>query len=171
MSGSATQTGRGCRPQLPAAITAIVITLHTPALGAGAPSRTRYTPAIPRPPQPPTRRQLITAIMTSQPPRAWSGHELAQLLHVKPRNMLTQLGEWARLGFFTRTDSPGPTSAPMHSTRQHPGRARQTGQILTSRHCVRQCSAPPLSVIFHGKSRHLSEGRGLNEVSQPLSVP
>jgi hypothetical protein len=56
-----------------------------------------------RPPQPPTRRELITAIITSQPPRAC--HELALRLHVKPRNMLTQLGEWARLGFFTRTGS------------------------------------------------------------------
>jgi hypothetical protein len=54
-------------------------------------------------PQPPTRRQLITAIITSQPPRDWSGHELAMVLKVKPRNMLTQLGEWSRLGFFTRT--------------------------------------------------------------------
>jgi hypothetical protein len=39
----------------------------------------------------------------SQPPRDWSGHDLAVLLGVKPRNMLTQLGEWSRLGFFTRT--------------------------------------------------------------------
>jgi hypothetical protein len=91
------------RPQLPAVITAIDVTLHTPPLGTGAPSRIRYTPATPRPPQPPTRRELITAIMTSQPPREWSGHELALQLHVKPRNMLTQLGEWARLGFITRT--------------------------------------------------------------------
>ena len=51
----------------------------------------------------PTRRQKITAIITSQPPREWSGHDLAVLLGVKPRNMLTQLGEWTRLGFFTRT--------------------------------------------------------------------
>ena len=57
----------------------------------------------PRPPRPPTRRDKITAIITSQPRRDWSGHELAVLLGVKPRNMLTQLGEWARLGFFTRT--------------------------------------------------------------------
>src|SRR5262249_40147445 len=54
-------------------------------------------------PRPPTRRERITAIITSQPPRDWSGHELAQLLGVKPRNMLTQLGEWAKLRFFTRT--------------------------------------------------------------------
>jgi hypothetical protein len=47
--------------------------------------------------------EKLTAIITSHPPRDWSGHELAVLLGVKPRNMLTQLGEWARLGFFTRT--------------------------------------------------------------------
>jgi hypothetical protein len=60
--------------------------------------------------------------MTSQPPREWSGHELALLLGIKPRNMLTQLGEWAKFGFFTRTghgtyalNTPSPacsTSAP-----------------------------------------------------------
>jgi hypothetical protein len=54
-------------------------------------------------PRRPTRRDKITGIITSQPPRDWSGHELAVLLGVPPRNMLTQLGEWARLGFFTRT--------------------------------------------------------------------
>ena len=68
--------------------------------------------------------------MTSQPPRAWSGRELAQLLGVKPRNMLTQLGEWAKLGFFTRTgrgtyalNTPGPASS-TNATRP-----------LTTRHC------------------------------------
>ncbi|HEV2373988.1 MAG TPA: hypothetical protein VGS19_17755 [Streptosporangiaceae bacterium] len=63
----------------------------------------RSTTRQPRQPRPPTRREQITAIITGQPPRDWSGHELAILLGVKPRNMLTQLGEWARLGFFTRT--------------------------------------------------------------------
>ena len=91
------------RPHAVTAITAIDITVRTPPLGTGRPCR--YTPARPRPPQPPTRRELITAIITSQPPRAWSGHELALHLQVKPRNMLTQLGEWTRLGFFTRTGS------------------------------------------------------------------
>ena len=51
----------------------------------------------------PHRRQRITQIITSQPPRAWSGRELAQLPGIKPRNMHTQLGEWTKLGFFTRT--------------------------------------------------------------------
>jgi hypothetical protein len=54
-------------------------------------------------PRRPTRRELITAIIISQPPRDWSGDELAILLGVKPRNMLTQLRERAQLGFFTDT--------------------------------------------------------------------
>lgn len=91
------------RPRLPAAITGIGITLQIPRLVAGAPARARYSSRTPRPDQPPTRRQRITEIITSQPPREWSGRELAQLLGVKPRNMHTQLGEWAKLGFFTRT--------------------------------------------------------------------
>ena len=91
------------RPQAPTAITAIGITLRTPPPGTGGPGRSRTKHATPRPPQPPTRRQLITAIITSQPPRDWSGYELAQRLNVPPRNMLTQLAEWARWGFFTRT--------------------------------------------------------------------
>ena len=93
------------RPRLSTAITAIGVTVRTPPLGSGGPSRNRYTPATPRPPQPPTRRQLITAIITSQPPRARSGYELAPRLNVKPRNLPTQLGEWTPLGFFTRTGS------------------------------------------------------------------
>jgi hypothetical protein len=110
------------RPRLPAVITAIDVTVHTPPLAPGAPGRARYSTRTPRPDQPPTRRQRITAIMTSQPPRDWSGRELAQLLGVPPRNMHTQLGEWAKLGFFTRTgygtyalntpDQPSSTTAP-----------------------------------------------------------
>ena len=93
------------RPAHPAAITAIDIAISTPPLDLkpGRTRRARNTPPRPRPPGPPTRREKITAIITSHPPRDWSGHELAVLLGVKPRNMLTQLGEWTRLGFFTRT--------------------------------------------------------------------
>ena len=91
------------RPAHPAAITAIDIAICTPPVDR-KPGRThRDRRSTPRPPQPPTRRERITAIITSQPPRDWSGHDLAVLLDVKPRTMLTQLGEWARLGFFTRT--------------------------------------------------------------------
>jgi hypothetical protein len=107
------------RPALPAAITAIDITITTPPLGSGSPgrSRTRYnkaaqrtsnpgrssTPPPPRPPAPPTRRQRITALMNSQPHRDWTGRELADHLQVKLHNMLTQLAEWARHGFLTNT--------------------------------------------------------------------
>lgn len=56
------------RPHAVTAITAIDVTLRTPPLSAGRPRR--YTPARPRPPQPPTRRELITAIITSRPPPA-----------------------------------------------------------------------------------------------------
>ena len=90
------------RPAHPAAITAIGIAISTPPLDL-KPGRTRRDRTTPAPPRPPTRQERITAIITSQPPRDWSGHELALLLGVKPRNMLTQLSEWARLGFFTRT--------------------------------------------------------------------
>ena len=96
------------RPAHPTAITAIDIAISTPPvdLKRGRTHRDRNPPPRPpRPPGPPTRRERITALITSQPPRDWSGRELAILLHVKPRNMLTQLGEWARLGFFTRTGS------------------------------------------------------------------
>ena len=90
------------RPPHPAAITATGITISTPPVDL-KPGRTRRDRTTPRPPRPPTRREKITALITSQPPRDWSSHDLAILLHVKPRNMLTQLGEWARLGYFTRT--------------------------------------------------------------------
>jgi hypothetical protein len=90
------------RPHVVTAITAISVTVRTPPLRDSASGRRPHRKTRTGP-QPPTRRQRITAIITSQPPRDWSGHELAILLQVKPRNMLTQLGEWAKLGFFTRT--------------------------------------------------------------------
>jgi hypothetical protein len=84
------------RPDTPTTITAITITVHTPPL----------TPT-PRPgnatPRPPTRRDRVTAIMTTDPHRAWTGHELAEQLQIKRRNLLTQLGQWTRDGFLTRT--------------------------------------------------------------------
>jgi len=45
------------RPRSSTAITAISVTVSTPPLGTGGPGRSRYPPATPRPPQPPTRRQ------------------------------------------------------------------------------------------------------------------
>jgi hypothetical protein len=89
------------RPHTTTAITSIKITVSTPPLSRGRPRR--YTPARPRPPQPPTRRQRITAIITSQPPRDWTPRELATMLNAHPRFIATQLREWALPGFFTRT--------------------------------------------------------------------
>jgi hypothetical protein len=90
------------RPHAVTAITAISVTVRTPPLRDAASGRRPHRKTLAGP-KAPTRRDMITAIITSLPPRDWSGHELAMLLKVKPRNMLTQLGEWSRLGFFTRT--------------------------------------------------------------------
>jgi hypothetical protein len=90
------------RPGAVTTITAISISVRPPLPDSGpARHHRRTSPRLG--PQRPTRRDLITGIITSQPPRDWSGHELALLLKVKPRNLLTQLGEWSQLGFFTRT--------------------------------------------------------------------
>jgi Insertion element 4 transposase N-terminal/Transposase DDE domain len=89
------------RPSAPTTITAIDIAVRTPPVDR--PDRVRRDRATPRPPQPPTRRQRVTAIMNADPHHAWSGAELAAHLRVKPRNLLTQLAEWSRLGFLTRT--------------------------------------------------------------------
>jgi hypothetical protein len=74
--------------------------MRTPPLGTGGPgrSRTKYSTtrlpqhSTPRPPQPPTRRQRVTAL-ASRPYRDWTGRKLAGHLQVKPHNMLTQLAE------------------------------------------------------------------------------
>ena len=91
------------RPHTVTTITEISVTIATPPPPGPTSKRRPHRRTGQLGPQPPTRRQLITAIITSQPPRDWSGHELALMLGVKPRNMLTQLREWALLGFFTHT--------------------------------------------------------------------
>jgi hypothetical protein len=98
------------RPALSTSIAAIDIALHipllhpTPATGSQHPFRHRPpAPSKPSTPTAPTRRQLVTAILLSQPDRDWHGWELAKQLKVKQRNLLTQLAQWARLGFIRRT--------------------------------------------------------------------
>lgn len=91
------------RPDKPTTITAIDIAIHAPVID---PARRRRRRRHPNPNPTPTRRTIITALMKSQPPRPWGGHELAAHLQVNPRVMLTQLAEWTRLGFLTRT-GPG----------------------------------------------------------------
>ena len=88
------------RPATSTAVTAIDIVISTPPIDIGP---RRGDRSAPRPSQPATRRQLVTAIMSTGPRRPWSGAELAAHLQVKPRNLLTQLAEWTRFGFLTRT--------------------------------------------------------------------
>ena len=91
------------RPRVTTRITTIGITITTPPLDLRR-RRPRPRPGQPRPPQPPTRRQRVTALMTTDPHRAWTGQELAAQLQIKPHNLLTQLAEWARQGFLTNVD-------------------------------------------------------------------
>jgi hypothetical protein len=90
------------RPSTPTTtITTIDILIPTPPLDLHH-SRDRNTA---RPPQPPTRRQHIIAIMNTDTTRSGSGQELATQLQVKPRTLLTQPAEWTPLGFLLRTDA------------------------------------------------------------------
>ena len=118
------------RPALSTTIVAINIAVHTPPLHPAATASTeirhpfRHRPPAPNKPSTPpvpTRRQLVTTILLSEPRRDWHGYELANKLHIKQHNMLTQLSEWARLGFIRRTgtgtyalDSPPPPNWPSH---------------------------------------------------------
>ena len=90
------------RPHAVTAITAINVTVHSPPASTSAGTRRPHRKTSTGP-QPPTRRQKITAIITSQPPRDWTPRELAHMLNVHPRHLATQLREWSLLGFFTRT--------------------------------------------------------------------
>jgi hypothetical protein len=92
------------RPHTVTAITTISVTMHTPPLRDPTSGRRphRRISTLIGPPRP-TRRQRITAIITSQPPRDWTPRELARMLNVHPRHLATQLREWSLLGFFTRT--------------------------------------------------------------------
>ena len=91
------------RPHTTTVITTITIT--TPPLDL-RPRRPRPAPNgnKPRPPRPPTRRQQVIALMSTDPNRTWSGQELAARLQIKLHNLLTQLPERARLGFLAHTD-------------------------------------------------------------------
>jgi hypothetical protein len=91
------------RPAAPTAVTAIDIRVHTPPLDLIRRPRPARSPSRPRALRPPTRRDKVTALLSTEPRRAWSGTELAETLQIPKHNMLTQLAEWARLGFITRT--------------------------------------------------------------------
>jgi Insertion element 4 transposase N-terminal/Transposase DDE domain len=87
------------RPTLPAAITAITITITTPTPGTRArtPGRRRRTPNRG------SHRDRVTTLMTTSPHRPWTARELATKLHLPYRHLQTQLGAWARTGLLTRT--------------------------------------------------------------------
>jgi hypothetical protein len=114
------------RPALPAVITAIDITICTPPLDHGERQRRSHRGRIPPllGPHRPTRRDKITAIIASQPPRDWSGHELAVLLGVNRATCSPSSANGAGSG-----SSPAPASAPTGSTRRpliHPRHQRPT---------------------------------------------
>ncbi len=90
------------RPHTVTHVTAITVTVHTPPLRDTASGRRPHRRTSTGP-KPPTRRQLITALITGQPPRDWTPFELARMLNAPPRSIATQLREWSLLGWFTRT--------------------------------------------------------------------
>jgi hypothetical protein len=98
------------RPALSTGIVALDIAVHTPPLHPTLSVRPLHpfrhrppAPSTPNTPPVPTRRQLVTAILLSEPRHDWHGWELTEKLHIKQHNLLTQLSEWARLGFIRRT--------------------------------------------------------------------
>jgi hypothetical protein len=93
------------RPELPTRITRVQVTIIAPPPDrpAARPRSRKDQPPGPRQPQPDTRRDKVTRIMSAQPGHDWAGRDLAALLGIKPRNMLTQLAEWTRLGFLAKT--------------------------------------------------------------------
>jgi len=93
------------RPAASTNITAIDVAIQTPPLDLATGRTHRDRRTTPRPPQPPTRRQRVIALMTAHPSRVWTGRELADHLQVPLHNMLTQLAEWVRYGFLTRADA------------------------------------------------------------------
>ena len=93
------------RPAASTTITTIDVAMHTPPLDRAGGRTHRARTSLPRPARPATRRQRILTLMMVDPDRAWTGRELADLLHVPLHNMLTQLAEWVRYGFLARASA------------------------------------------------------------------
>jgi hypothetical protein len=141
------------RPAASTAVTGIEIRMHIPPpLDPTRRTRSRRAPGQPRAPRPPTRRDRVTALLVSDPRRAWSGAELAQALQIPKHNMLTQLAEWTRLGFITRTHAgsyaldPPPLAdhSPARSRGScRPGRREERGKVQRPRRSEdeRPCAA------------------------------
>ncbi|TWF82331.1 DDE family transposase [Pseudonocardia hierapolitana] len=138
------------RPTAPTAITTIDILMHTPA--PDPTPRPRRVPSRPRAPRPPTRRARVTALLGSDPRRAWSGTELAQTLQVPKRNMLTQLAEWTRLGLIARTNAgsyaldPPPPPVPPPSDRRS-GRREERGTVEPRQHSADEQPRPTTDTV------------------------
>jgi hypothetical protein len=82
------------RPRLPATITAITTTIHTPQPGQPPTGRRQPTPGSPR-------DQVIT-LMTTTPGQPWTARDLATELALDHHNLLRRLSKWARAGYLTR---------------------------------------------------------------------
>ena len=145
------------RPAHPATITAIDIAISTPPVDL-RPGRTRYDRSMPRPPRPPTRRDRVTAIITSHPPRDWSGHDLAVLLKVNPGTCSPSSANGHGWG-----SSPAPASAPTASTCRPPIPPRQTRPIPNFAALLRDRLRRPVTEPVCRQVRQLSgsgEGPG-----------
>ncbi len=75
------------RPAHSTSIITIDIAVHTPQTMPSSQSRHPFPHRTPTPSKPstpvPTRRQLVTAILLSEPRRDWHGFELADKLRIK----------------------------------------------------------------------------------------
>jgi hypothetical protein len=149
------------RPAASTAVTAVDIRVHTPPLDLTRP-RTRGGPSRPRTHRQPTSRDKVTALLATEPRRAWSGAELAETLQIPKHNMLTQLAEWTRLGFITRTHagsyaltpSPPRPSIPRgldhrSEPRAEPATAERPQPGDHGRACA-ATGAPPAPDVQHG---------------------
>jgi len=96
------------RPALPETITAVTITIITPAPGRDLRPPARHH----RKPAPGTLRHRVTATMHTRPARPWTTRELAALLHLDPRNLQRHLAHWTTAGHLTRTSPSTYTLTP-----------------------------------------------------------
>ena len=116
------------RPRTVTAITAISVTLTTPPLdppgGRPRPRTHRKNPARTGP-QPPTRRQRVTALMTTEPHRDWSGRNSPNASRSPPATCTPSSANGPR-----PASSPAPASLPTPSARRQPAHPRQARQTL-----------------------------------------
>lgn len=98
------------RPALPVTITRVIITIIAPPPDRPA-AGPRWKPNPAARPRPLTRREQVTAIMTSHPAASHAARDLAARIGLTPRQMRNQLAGWASKGFIIRT-SPGHYTLP-----------------------------------------------------------